>query len=103
LQAYWIISKLFETVSTQDSTQSISPCNDDLTVLCGATVGSAVDDQNLQGRKEAFLGKYCAAASDDYLKSVRTPPLSQYEIKAGWKIPEVLEQIPFRNPKRKLS
>jgi type IV secretion system protein TrbI len=56
------------------------------------TIGAGIDDQNLQARKEAFLAKYRVAASDDYLKSVRTPALSQYEIKAGWEIPAVLEQ-----------
>jgi type IV secretory pathway VirB10-like protein len=49
-------------------------------------------DQNLQGRKEAFLAKARAGQMDDYLKSTRTPPLSRYEIKAGWEIPAILEQ-----------
>ncbi len=52
----------------------------------------APDDQSMQGRKEAFLAKYRAVVPDDYLKSMRTMPLSQYEIKAGWEIPAVLEQ-----------
>jgi type IV secretion system protein TrbI len=30
--------------------------------------------------------------SEDYLKFTRTPPLSRFEIKAGWEIPAVLEQ-----------
>ena len=30
--------------------------------------------------------------SDHYLKSTRTPPVSQYEIKVGWEIPAVMEQ-----------
>jgi type IV secretion system protein VirB10 len=30
--------------------------------------------------------------TDDYLRSLRTAPLSAYEIKAGWEIPAVLEQ-----------
>lgn len=49
-------------------------------------------DQNLQGRKEAFLAKARAGQMDDYLKSTRTAPLSRYEIKAGWEIPAILEQ-----------
>jgi type IV secretion system protein TrbI len=50
------------------------------------------DDQNMQGRKEAFLSKSRTGPADDYLKSTRTPPISQFEIKAGWEIPAVLEQ-----------
>jgi type IV secretion system protein VirB10 len=49
-------------------------------------------DQNLQARKEAFLASARAAKSDDYLHSTRTPPISAYEIKAGWEIPAMLEQ-----------
>ena len=30
--------------------------------------------------------------ADDYLKSTRTPPLSRFEIQAGWEIPAALEQ-----------
>ena len=30
--------------------------------------------------------------TEDYLNSVRSAPLSEYEIKAGWEIPAVLEQ-----------
>jgi len=32
------------------------------------------------------------ASPDDYLKSTRTPPISSYEIKAGWEISAVMEQ-----------
>jgi len=42
--------------------------------------------------QEAFLKEVRTAQSDDYLKSTRTPPISQYEIKAGWEIPAVMEQ-----------
>jgi type IV secretion system protein VirB10 len=45
-----------------------------------------------QDAKEAFLAKARAGAAGDYLKSTRTAPLSQFEIKAGWEIPAVLEQ-----------
>ena len=55
-------------------------------------VGGDYDDQNMQGRKEAFLSKAQARQIDDYLKSTRTAPLSQFEIKAGWEIPALLEQ-----------
>ncbi len=42
--------------------------------------------------QEDFLKKARTAQNDDYLKSTRTPPISQYEIKAGWEIPAVMEQ-----------
>jgi type IV secretion system protein VirB10 len=42
--------------------------------------------------QEAFVQNARTAQSDDYLKSIRTSPISQYEIKAGWEIPAVMEQ-----------
>ena len=42
--------------------------------------------------KEAFLQRSRSGQSDDYLKATRSPPLSAYEIKAGWEIPAILEQ-----------
>jgi type IV secretion system protein VirB10 len=54
--------------------------------------GSDGSDQNMQDRKESFLAKARTGQMDDYLKSTRNPPLSLYEIKAGWEIPAVLEQ-----------
>lgn len=54
--------------------------------------GDADRDQNAQDQKEAFLAKARSSQAADYLKSTRTPPLSPYEIKAGWEIPAVLEQ-----------
>ena len=53
---------------------------------------SDYDSQNMQTRKEQFLDIAAAKKTDDYLKSTRTAPLSEYEIKAGWEIPAVLEQ-----------
>jgi type IV secretion system protein VirB10 len=50
------------------------------------------ETQNMQIRKEQFLQSAAAKKTDDYLKSTRTAPLSEYEIKAGWEIPAVLEQ-----------
>lgn len=50
------------------------------------------ETQNMQSRKEQFLQSAAATKTDDYLKSTRTSPLSEYEIKAGWEIPAVLEQ-----------
>ncbi len=55
--------------------------------------GSAdYDSQNMQTKKEQFLDSASAKKTDDYLKSIRSAPLSEYEIKAGWEIPAVLEQ-----------
>ena len=48
--------------------------------------------QNAQAAKEAFLEKAKSGAKNDYLPSARIAPLSQYEIKAGWEIPAVMEQ-----------
>jgi type IV secretion system protein TrbI len=49
-------------------------------------------DQRPEGDKDEFLDKARSGQSADYLKSIRTAPLSRYEIKAGWDIPGVLEQ-----------
>jgi type IV secretion system protein VirB10 len=58
----------------------------------GVSAGdSDYDAQNNQIAKAAFLASP-QQKTDDYLKSTRTPPLSAYEIKAGWEIPAVLEQ-----------
>jgi type IV secretion system protein VirB10 len=57
--------------------------------------GTPTDDyglQNMQARKEAFLTSAATRQTDDYLRSIRSAPLSRYEIKAGWEIPAVLEQ-----------
>ena len=40
-------------------------------------------------RSKARLGN----VADDYLKYTRTPPLSRFEIKAGWEIPAALERV----------
>lgn len=51
------------------------------------------EEQNLQNQKEAFLEKArLGNVGDNYLKFTRTPPMSRFEIKAGWEIPAVLEQ-----------
>ena len=51
------------------------------------------DDQNLQAQKEEFLDEArLGNVREDYLKFARTPPLSRFEIKAGWEIPAALEQ-----------
>ncbi len=58
----------------------------------GAGADASFDGQNMQDAKAVFLAKARAVAAADYLKSARTPPLSRFEIKAGWEIPAVLEQ-----------
>jgi type IV secretion system protein TrbI len=59
----------------------------------GASDHSEYDDQSLQAQKETFLEKArLANVREDYLKFTRTPPLSRFEIKAGWEIPAALEQ-----------
>jgi len=45
-----------------------------------------------QARKEAFLTAAADHRPDDYLRSVRSAPVSRFEVKAGWEIPAVLEQ-----------
>lgn len=57
-----------------------------------ASTGADYDAQNMQSRKEQFLRSASTTRAEDYLKSTRRPPLSEYEIKAGWEIPAVLEQ-----------
>jgi type IV secretion system protein VirB10 len=46
----------------------------------------------MQARKEAFLTTAAGRQTDDYLRSIRSAPLSRFEVKAGWEIPAVLEQ-----------
>jgi type IV secretion system protein VirB10 len=50
-------------------------------------------EQNQQMQKEEFLSKARGTQSANYLKSTRNPALSPYEIKAGWEIPAVMEQV----------
>jgi type IV secretion system protein VirB10 len=49
-------------------------------------------DSTGDNSNESFLARPRPGGSDDYLKSTRMPPLSRYEIKAGWEIPAVMEQ-----------
>ena len=50
------------------------------------------EDQNKQAEKEAFLAQARKSSGSRYLGSTRVPALSDYEMKAGWEIPAVLEQ-----------
>jgi type IV secretion system protein VirB10 len=60
----------------------------------GAASGDDTDyvAQNMQSTKAAFLASTQQQKTDDYLRPIRTAPLSPFEIKAGWEIPAVLEQ-----------
>jgi type IV secretion system protein VirB10 len=49
-------------------------------------------DDSLATPQEAFLKAARTTQLDDYLKSTRIAPISEYEIKAGWEIPAVMEQ-----------
>lgn len=60
--------------------------------LTGPRNESEYDGQNMQSTKAAFLASAEQRKTDDYLRSIRTAPLSPFEIKAGWEIPAVLEQ-----------
>lgn len=89
------IASMIQAFSRQGGGSQVNP--EALRSLATSRGGSGSEagdeaDQNLQGRKEAFLTKARAGQVDDYLKSTRTAPLSRYEIKAGWEIPAVLEQ-----------
>jgi len=53
---------------------------------------SEYDEQNMQARKDAFIANARGSQSGDYLRFMRTAPLSAFEIQAGWEIPAVLEQ-----------
>jgi type IV secretion system protein VirB10 len=53
---------------------------------------SSAQVQNGQSDKERFLAQARGSKPEDYLNSTRTAPVSNYEIKAGWDIPAVLEQ-----------
>ena len=55
-------------------------------------VTSPNHDDSLSTPQEAFLKAARTTQPDDYLKSTRTAPISEYEIKAGWEIPAVMEQ-----------
>jgi type IV secretion system protein VirB10 len=48
--------------------------------------------QNGQDDKAVFISQARNRMAENYLKSVRTPPLSKFEIKAGWDIMRTLEQ-----------
>ena len=78
-------------------TRAISPANSGEPRLGALTGGSGRNDseydaQNMQTTTASFVQAAQQQKPDDYLRSTRTAPLSEYEIKAGWEIPAVLEQ-----------
>ncbi|HLH01415.1 MAG TPA: TrbI/VirB10 family protein [Bryobacteraceae bacterium] len=84
------IAALSQSISGHDS-------NSPATVRASFPTGGSRNDadyeaQNMQTTKAAFLTAAQKQKTDDYLQSTRMPPLSPYEIKAGWEIPAVLEQ-----------
>jgi type IV secretion system protein TrbI len=86
-----------ESAITRAKRNAVDPGTVDLSGVLSASGeagsgGRAEYDQNMQTRKEQFLENPALKSDDNYLKSTRTAPFSDYEIKAGWEIPAVLEQ-----------
>jgi len=74
-----------EITKIQDVCGYLTPSN-------GVNANIEYDGQNLQAQKESYLERArTGSVADDYLKYTREPPLSRFEIKAGWEIP-ALEQ-----------
>jgi type IV secretion system protein VirB10 len=46
----------------------------------------------MQSQKQNFLAQARSTNGNNYLPPTRTPPISKYEVKAGWEIPATLEQ-----------
>jgi type IV secretory pathway VirB10-like protein len=78
-------------------TPTSAPPLDDIQRMLKGIIGpgasaTASAQNNSQSEKDGFLAHARGSKTDDYLNSTRTPPVSKYEIKAGWDIPAVLEQ-----------
>jgi type IV secretion system protein TrbI len=87
------IASMVQALAKQKGNGQVTP--EMIRAAIGQRNNSADSDREgeaAQTDKEAFLASAPPAQRDDYLKSMRTPPLSRYEIKAGWEIPAVLEQ-----------
>lgn len=78
------VAALSRAIADRTSTPGIS--------VPARTTDSDYDSQNMQTTKASFLASNQQQKTDDYLRSIRTAPLSTFEIKAGWEIPAVLEQ-----------
>lgn len=87
LQQYGPLASLLSSIGKQNPTGQ-----DVQSAPSTGQTGSAYEGQNGQSQKDRFLQKARSHATDNYLKSTRTDPLSRYEIKAGWDIPATLEQ-----------
>jgi type IV secretion system protein TrbI len=87
------VAALANSIAGRDQSASARPENI-LAGLAGQGAGRAseYDEQNMQARKKQFLTEAGVAKADDYLRSIRTAPLSAFEVKAGWEIPAVMEQ-----------
>jgi type IV secretory pathway VirB10-like protein len=57
-----------------------------------SSVNHSSTDSTGDNSNESFMTRPRPGGNDDYLKSTRTPPMSRYELKAGWEIPAVMEQ-----------
>jgi type IV secretory pathway VirB10-like protein len=60
--------------------------------FAGTSPAAEYNAQNAQDEKTSFIARARNRLSDDDLHSIRTAPLSKFEIKAGWDIPATLEQ-----------
>lgn len=60
--------------------------------MAGASQAAEYNAQNGQDQKAAFIAQARSRMPQNYRQSVRTAPVSRFEIKAGWDIPATLEQ-----------
>jgi type IV secretion system protein VirB10 len=60
--------------------------------MAGASQAAEYNAENGQDQKAAFIAQARSRMPQNYLQSVRTAPVSRFEIKAGWDIPATLEQ-----------
>lgn len=86
------VAALGAALSTQRNAEPSGVLSPALLSSSNQSNAADYDGQNAQTRKEQFIESTASKKTDDYLKSLRTAPLSAYEIKAGWEIPAVLEQ-----------
>jgi type IV secretion system protein VirB10 len=77
---------------TTDPSYQLTPALQSLSKTRSEPVTGPDQHESPTTPQEAFLKSARTAQPDDYLKSTRTAPISQYEIQAGWDIPAVMEQ-----------
>jgi type IV secretion system protein TrbI len=63
-----------------------------LPVARSGTIQTPKEQTSSLSSQEQYLKSARSASSNDYLKSTRMPPMSPYEINAGWEIPATMEQ-----------